>query len=109
MPRGNALQPSAWEHANRSEPATGKVKVKPYSTGAKDRSSDCSGPSFWMVLVLRRSCSGDQRLFEVLAERGLQRVELARRGIAQIGLENLLDPWIPLFLIALELLLVGPE
>src|SRR3977135_1389932 len=66
--------------------------------------ADCSGPSFWMVLVL-----GDQCLFEVLAKRGLQRVKLSRRRIAQIGFENLLNPWGPLFLVALELPLVGPE
>src|ERR1700674_256221 len=59
--------------------------------------------------MLRRSCLGNQRLFEVLAERGLQRVELARRGIGQIGFENLLNPGGPLFLVALELPLVGPE
>src|ERR1700682_1932161 len=59
--------------------------------------------------MLRRSYLGNQRLFEVLAERGLQRVKLSRRGSAQIGFENLLNPWGPLFLVALELLLVGPE
>jgi len=62
-----------------------------------------------MVLALRQSCSGNQRLFEVLAVRGLQRVKLAGRGIAQIGLENLLNPRGPFFRVALELLLVGPE
>src|ERR1700674_3979074 len=62
-----------------------------------------------MVPVLKKSRSGDQRLFEVLAERGLQRVKPARRGIGQIGFENLLNPRIPLFLVASKLLLVGPE
>src|SRR5713226_2148010 len=52
---------------------------------------------------------GDQRLFEVLAERGLHRVKLAHRGSGQIGFEDLLDPGEPLFLVALEILLVGPE
>jgi hypothetical protein len=70
--------------------------------------SDCSGPTLRMVLP-RRSCSGDQCFFEVLAERGLQRVKLARRGIGQIGFEYLLNPRIPLFLVAFKLLLVGPE
>src|SRR2546429_4150195 len=61
------------------------------------------------AIFSRRSCLGDQCLFEVLAERGLQRVKLACRGITQIGFENLLNPWGPFFLIALELFLVGPE
>src|ERR1700694_6009481 len=34
---------------------------------------------------------------------------LARRGIGQIGFENLLNPRVPLFLVALKLLFVGPE
>jgi hypothetical protein len=50
------------------------------------------------------SVLGDQCFFEVLAERGLQRVKLARRGIGQIGFENLLNPRVPLFLVAFKLL-----
>ncbi len=49
--------------------------------GEGAEADDCSGPSYWMIAALRRSFLGDQCLFEVLAERGLQRVKLAHRGI----------------------------